>query len=388
MFTKKYSRLAILCFCGMLAGCATSRSEIKLHSPTIVVPTTAAASTQQVVVIGKITDERVFEQAPNDPSTPSLGFGGAGKATDDVKARAFGRKRNTWGQALGDVLLQPGQTVESVIRENLVAAFQQAGYQVKGEGDAGASPLMVDVHIKQFWAWFTPGFWAVTLSNNITTDLVINGTGTPVVVNTHVEDKHAAATESDWMQIVDKGLDAYRAEVLHRMQGGDGAHIAAVATNTVPAVPSAKPAPMPVTDAVPNPQSATEAAPVSAPVASVTSQPSPASAIVATDAAAPNPMPVVETKPQAAMPSPSPATSPISVATGPKSVTATSPQDSAANAAITPLAQATATQMGCGAVQSNGATTFIAPCGTYSVLIDCDSGQCRPMHTVNAKHDE
>jgi hypothetical protein len=388
MFTKGYSRLVVLCFCVMLAGCATSRSEIKLHSPTIVTPATTATSAQRVIVIGKITDERVFEQAPNDPSTPSLGFGGSDKATDDVKARAFGRKRNTWGQALGDVLLQPGQTVESVIRENLVAAFQQAGYQVKSESDAGPSPHVVDVHIKQFWAWFTPGFWAVTLSNNIATDLVINGAGSPVVVSIHVEDKHAAATESDWMQIADKGLDAYRVEVSRRMQASDVARNATTAVNAVPATPSTQTAPVPANEAVPSHHSVTEAASAPASVASVSSVASPASAVAATDAVAPKPMSVAETKPEAATPSSLPPAAPIAAATGPASVIATSPQDSAANAAITPLAQTVATQMGCGAVQTNGATTFIASCGTYSVLIDCDSGQCRPMHTVNVKHDE
>lgn len=70
------------------------------------------------------------------------------------------------------------------------------------------------------------------------------------------------------------------------------------------------------------------------------------------------------------------------------SVAAITPQDSAAIAAIEPLAQSVATGLGCGAVQANGATTFIAPCGTYGVLIDCDSGQCRPMHTVHVKSDE
>jgi uncharacterized lipoprotein YajG len=207
---RKLMAAATLTAVLLMSGCATSRSEIKLQSPAIAAPATTVTPGQRAVVIGKITDERVFAEAPNNPSVPTLGFGGADKATDDVKARAVGRKRNSWGKALGDVLLQPGQTVESVIRENLNAAFQQAGYRVKDEGDTGPSPLVVDVHIKQFWSWFTPGAFVVTLSNNIATDLVINGDGKPVVVSTHVEDTHAMATESDWTQIVDKGLSAYQ----------------------------------------------------------------------------------------------------------------------------------------------------------------------------------
>lgn len=109
--------------------------------------------------------------------------------------------------------------------------------------------------------------------------------------------------------------------------------------------------------------------------------------VVATQAVVPRPTPAAGTKPEAATASPSPAPA-IAVATRPADVTATSPQDSAANAAIAPLAQSIASQLGCGAVQANGAATFIAPCSTYDVLIDCGSGQCRPMHTVNVKHDE
>jgi hypothetical protein len=367
MFTKWYSRLVILCFCVMLAGCATSRSEIKLQSPVIAAP--AATSAQRVVVIEKITDERVFAEAPNDPSMPSLGFGGAGKATDDVKARAIGRKRNTYGMALGDVLLQPGQTVEGVVRENLIAAFQQAGYQVKSGGDGGLSPLVVDVHIKQFWAWFTPGFWAVTLSDNIATDLVINGIGAPVVVSTHVEDKRQVATEDAWMQIVDKGLAAYRAEVANRMQGNVGSNIAVTAANASPASPSVKPDPMPAPD-----ESVAEAATAPSPVTSTPSQ--------ASDAAVSVPKPIES------QPSSRPSTLPVAVASVPSPVVSTPPQESAASAAFEPVAQSVASQLGCGAVQANGAMTFIAPCGTYSVLIDCDGSQCRPMHTVNVKHDE
>lgn len=350
----------------LMTGCATSRSEIKLQSPVIAAPATTATSTRPVVVIGKITDERVFAEAPDDPSVPTLGFGGADKATDDVKARAVGRKRNSWGKALGDVLLQSGQTVESVVRENLVAAFQQAGYQVKDEGDAGPSPLVVDAHIKQFWSWFTPGAFVITLSNNIATDLVINGSAKPEVVSTHVEEHFAAATEDDWMKIVTKGLDAYRTEVSHRMQGRDVADAPATATNVPSTSPAATPASPPAKvgeAAAPSQRPAAEAPPVLATAVPTSSQVSPASTNAATE----------ETE----------ATAPP-----PAAVTATPPQESAATAAIAPIAQSVATQLGCGAVQANGATTFIASCGTYDVLIDCGGGQCRPMHTVNVKQDE
>jgi hypothetical protein len=360
MFTKGSSRLVILCFSVMLAGCATSRSEIKLDSPAIVAPTTTATTAQPVVVIGKITDERVFEHDPRDPSTPSLGFGGPDKATADVKARAVARKRNGYGLALGDVLLQQGKTVEDVVRENLAAAFQQAGYQVRGESDAGPSPLVVDVHIKQFWAWFTPGAFVVTLSDNIATDLVFNGVGAPVVVSAHVEKHYAIATDKDWIQIVDNGLDAYRAEVLHRIQSGDGIRTAATTAGT-PSTPSV--------DEGPGLHSSGASA------AGASTATSTGAVEASSVVPAPSASPAVASEPAV----PAESATPVAPASSSTAVAST---------ASTAMAQGVATQIGCGTVQANGGSTFVASCGSYSVLIDCDGGQCRPMHTIKGKDND
>lgn len=137
--------------------------------------------------------------------------------------------------------------------------------------------------------------------------------------------------------------------------------------SVTPAVANASVAPVAATD--PSPQPA-----VSANAASPAITPAPTTPTVA---AAPV-VPDTATAATAAVPA---VTESTPVASDPS-------QESAASAAIEPVAQSVATQLGCGAVEANGATTFTAPCGTYSVLINCDSGQCRPMHAVNVKHDE
>ncbi|HEY0200042.1 MAG TPA: hypothetical protein VGC19_16140 [Rhodanobacter sp.] len=218
MFARQSSKLLLLSLCVILGGCATSRSEIKLQSP-VASAATSAAVNGRVVVIRSISDDRVFEQAPSDPSTPSLGFGGSDRATAAVKARAIGRKRNGFGKALGDVLLENGQTVEDVVRTNLTVALQQAGYQVKTEAGLSANPLVLDVRIKQFWAWFRPGFWAITLSSNIATELYVTGVSAPLEITTHTEENRQMATEGAWMEIVQKGLTDYRAQVAAKMNG-------------------------------------------------------------------------------------------------------------------------------------------------------------------------
>jgi hypothetical protein len=90
--------------------------------------------------------------------------------------------------------------------------------------------------------------------------------------------------------------------------------------------------------------------------------------------------------PAVTTPAAAPATA-IAAPSAPAAAAVSSPK-AFASSPNTSMAQDVATQMGCGAVQANGDSTFVAPCGSYSVLIDCDGGQCRPMHTVNVKKDD
>lgn len=217
-FTKVCSGATALVACAVLAGCATSRSEISLDQPAtsaagMAQASAAAPSNGRVVVIRSVTDERHFEEAPDEPSTPSLGFEGADKATAAIKARAIGRKRNGFGKAMGDVLLEPGQTVVSVVRLNATEALEAAGYRVEDAASAGTAPLFLDIHVKKFWAWFQPGFWAVKLNTNIATDIDISSAAKPETISVHAEQSNLAATDGAWMDIVKKALAEYRGQL-------------------------------------------------------------------------------------------------------------------------------------------------------------------------------
>jgi hypothetical protein len=216
MSIRTYGAAALLLASALLGGCATSRSELKIAGPEAA--PAAAVTKQRAVVIRSIRDERQFAEKPADPSTPSLGSGGSAQAADDVKARAIGRKRNGFGQALGDVLLENGQTVTGLVRDNLSAAFRQAGYRVAPDvASAGANPLLVDVRIKKFWAWFTPGMMTVTLASNIDTDLQISGGPTPATVSVVAREDRMAATEDAWLAVVQKALGEYRVEAAKKV---------------------------------------------------------------------------------------------------------------------------------------------------------------------------
>jgi uncharacterized lipoprotein YajG len=215
MRSRKLGAIALLFASAILAGCATTRSEIKLSGAAAVAsPQTTSG---RAVVIRSVTDERMFEQAPDDPSTPSLGFEGALRASAEVKARAVARKRGGFGKAFGDVLLENGQTVAGLVEENLTAALQQAGHRVAAEGAAGPVPLVVDVHIRQFWAWFQPGFWAIRLSANIETELQVSGASSPINIKVHEEDSRQVATDGAWLEILEKVLLAYRTQAVSKL---------------------------------------------------------------------------------------------------------------------------------------------------------------------------
>jgi len=203
----------------LAGGCATSRSEVRLAAPgaAAAAAPAAPAAGAKVAVIRSVKDERVFEQAPAEPSTPSLGFEGADQATGEVKARAIGRKRNSWGKALGDILLQPGQTVEGVVRENLGAALRDAGFDVRDDAGSAAAPLLLDVRIQRFWAWMQPGFWAITLKARIATELQVSAGDRPVNIAVEVEDPRGLATDGAWIETIDKGLVAFRREAAAKL---------------------------------------------------------------------------------------------------------------------------------------------------------------------------
>lgn len=215
MNVKTCGAAALLLASAILGGCATSRSEVKLTAPGAA---QAAVTQQRAVVIRSVHDARQFSDKPSDPSMPSLGSGGASNATEAVKARAIARKRNGFGQALGDILLQDGQTVTGVVRDNLAAAFRQAGYRVVPDvASAGPSPLVVDVTVRKFWAWFTPGMLTVTLACDIDTDLKISDGHSVTNVSVSAKDNTAAATDGAWVAVVDKALAAYRAQAAQRV---------------------------------------------------------------------------------------------------------------------------------------------------------------------------
>jgi hypothetical protein len=201
----------------LAAGCATTRSTIDV-APAAGVAAAAPPAAKAYVTITRVTDARVFEAAPSNPSIPSL------QSAEDlknpaIKARAVARKRGGFGTAMADILLPEGRTVEQLVREGATRALVEKGYGVVDAASAAkmnARPL--ELEIKQYWTWFSPGFWAIKLEFEgivvMKGDMLIGGAELMVRGYTLVE--AMAATDAQWQKTMEGGA----ADLAGKMKAG------------------------------------------------------------------------------------------------------------------------------------------------------------------------
>ncbi|WP_175154208.1 flagellar biosynthesis protein [Phytopseudomonas flavescens] len=204
--------LAVSCLLALSVGCATSRSEIDVRVAQLDSARNPAPSNGKKVYITAV-DERVFEVRPRSADTPSLKND---EITDhSITERAVARKRNAFGKGLGDVLLPSGRTVSALVRESVASAYKQAGYEVVSDASV-PNAAAVKVRIVEFWSWFSPGFFYVTVNNK--SRLSIEQTGHPgLEILTLKSDGMQAVTENDWKEITEAGLQEITSEVAKKL---------------------------------------------------------------------------------------------------------------------------------------------------------------------------
>ena len=104
MFMRFVKPVLLLVVLMGLSACALDRSTVAIEPPASISNPAMGVDVKLVNVL----DERIFEYKPATPDIPSLSENEINNA--DVKARAFARKRNSYGQAHGDVVLPAGET--------------------------------------------------------------------------------------------------------------------------------------------------------------------------------------------------------------------------------------------------------------------------------------
>lgn len=203
-YLSKFICLSLLTL--MFVGCATNRSSLEIQTP----KKNQTQSNGKQIYVNSVVDKRTFQISPPSPDIPSLDP--SEDQSDQIKARAIGRKRNGFGKALGDILLKDGQTVQSLTERSIKQAFEEKGYTiVESRNNVTKNTFVVDANINKFWAWMNPGFWQITLSSEISTELTIKNQNAPTVkqVNIKASDGYQVATESNWTEIIQKSLQLY-----------------------------------------------------------------------------------------------------------------------------------------------------------------------------------
>ncbi|MFL6570971.1 MAG: hypothetical protein ACJ8G4_04390, partial [Burkholderiales bacterium] len=148
------------------------------------------------------------EAAPSNPSVPSLqnpqDIGNA-----SITSRAIARKRGGFGQAMADILLPEGRTVEQLIREAAIRALAERGYAVVDEKSAqSAKALPLQIDIQQFWSWFSPGFLQISLEFEGILGLKgdVLSSGKEQKVRGYSVYKAMAATDGEWREAIRLGI--------------------------------------------------------------------------------------------------------------------------------------------------------------------------------------
>lgn len=198
-----FHRLLLVGGALVLAGCATNRGIIEVETEVADNPDAG-----QAVKFVRISDNREFYIDPPEANMPSLKGGEIGNP--EITSRAIARKRNSFGQALGDILLPEGETAAGLVQENLTSQFRNSGFRVVADGDpdfADAIPLEVD--IDKFWGWFRPGFWQIKLQ--FETVVRIQGPLDPFTTGKTYENKSElgaqVASEKNWLKALQANLD-------------------------------------------------------------------------------------------------------------------------------------------------------------------------------------
>ena len=189
----------------VLSGCATSRSTVDIK----VSPGTNPANGKEVKIV-QITDGRKFEVAPKTQSIPSLNE----EEIKDSKitSRAIGRKRNTYGKAMGDFMLPEQRTVQDLVREAMTKALREKGYSVVEQSSAiDQNGLPLEADIGQLWTYITPGFWSLTLE--FETIVRIKGNVFPTSneeeIRGYAQMSVQTGAESNWIETIQNGIDDF-----------------------------------------------------------------------------------------------------------------------------------------------------------------------------------
>ncbi|MCX5701018.1 MAG: hypothetical protein NTZ63_05710 [Candidatus Omnitrophica bacterium] len=201
----------------MLTGCASNRGYLTVDLP----QHSIANDNGKQVFIRSVVDNRIFENRPRTPDVPSLGFKGSDQASKEIKSRAIARKRNGYGRALGDILLDENQSVEFIATEMIKNSLYSLGYTVTNNKDeAKRDAIIMDVSIDKFWSWINVGVWTLRIDAQIKTTMNITfpGDKKTVTIEALVNNPCQMGNTANWRKAIRMVIEAYISEAKDKLK--------------------------------------------------------------------------------------------------------------------------------------------------------------------------
>ncbi|MDR2875251.1 MAG: hypothetical protein LBV44_04920 [Methylobacillus sp.] len=216
---EKIKLLFLMITLMLLAGCAVGQSVIDIAPDVSKTSQPAPSSDGKSVYINSVNDKRVFEVDPPIPETPSLDPSEA--SSDSIKQRAIGRKRGGFGKAFGNILLKEDESITGLMTSAIRQAFIDKGYAVLDKPEqVMPDTYVVDAEISKFWAWMNPGFFAITLSAEISTDMSIkSGEKTQkLTVQVKSAGKFQTGMKSNYIEVISNAIKLYVDDLKNKLQ--------------------------------------------------------------------------------------------------------------------------------------------------------------------------
>lgn len=208
---------SLVCLSLILTACGAGRSVLEVKRPQVATAQADAPAFKLVV----IEDARHFQAKPPQANLHSLNASDVDNPA--LTARAYGRKRGSFGAARGDIVLPEQETVSHVVSHCVRAAFARAGAIVVEEADPRfASARPVEVKINRFWSWLRPGAWVVAVEFDAELQIKADLPGFELgrTVTSHAEMRSPLINDSRWQTVVNEGLVKLTDAVAQELSGG------------------------------------------------------------------------------------------------------------------------------------------------------------------------
>jgi hypothetical protein len=200
---KLCALIGLASFLLLTTGCVTGHRMVSLTPPTAAHPAAKGSAS-----LSQVKDCRQFENKPSSPWIPSI-KGDVNAVSREQLGQYIGRQRNTYGKAMGDIMLPEGQTVEGCVRDLVAEALARRGYAVAdAKGDA---TFDVQVKIGEFWAWCTPGMWSIPFESRLYCEVVIRRGDKESKFNIQAQGNNPGqvASDANWREAYRRAFDDF-----------------------------------------------------------------------------------------------------------------------------------------------------------------------------------